>query len=53
MEKKMRKILNPNLVSKKEQAEIRQSVRDVLKIYPFKEAMKNAHHEMEKASKHH
>lgn len=42
MEKKMRKILNPNLVSKKEQAEIKKSVQDFLKIYPYKAAKKSA-----------
>lgn len=42
MEKKMRKILNPNLVSKKEQAEIKKSVQGFLKIYPYEAARKSA-----------
>jgi hypothetical protein len=50
MEKKMRKILNPNLISLHEQQKIRRFVRDGLKEYPFKQAMKDA---LEKAKHHH
>jgi hypothetical protein len=50
--KKMRKVLNPNLVSKREQAEIEKSVQDVLKIYPFREAMKHAMVKMRRVGHH-
>ena len=42
MEKPMRKILNPNLISKREQLEVRKVVREGLKAYPFKDAMRDA-----------
>ena len=40
MEKKMRKILNPNLLSKKEQLEVRRAVKAALERYPYHEAKK-------------
>jgi len=48
MAKKMRKILNPNLVSKKEQKEIKQMVRKALKGYSFRDALKNTREKVDR-----
>lgn len=50
-DKPKRKILKPNLVSKKEQKEIRETVKKTLEEYPFEQAMENANKKQSKPKK--
>ncbi len=45
MEKPMRKVLNPNLISKREQQKVRIIVREMFEAYPFEQAMKDVQKE--------